>query len=252
MTSFKEKYSELYDLFYEEKKYNDETTYILRLLDEKKISGKNIIDFGCGTGSYTFELQKKGYNVTGYDISPTMVKLAEDRAKKNNVSIPFKVADLRTPESISGSVDVLVSLFHVFNYLQNYEELDMAFKTCRKLIKEKGVLIFDCWHGAALLRDIPIQRVKKIKTAQQEIIRTTTPVIDYANCLVDVNFDVICINIESKITEAFNEEHKMRYWFMPELTYFAKKNGFKTVEFKKWMKDDVPDDKSWYISVVCQ
>ncbi len=252
MASFKEKYSELYDLFYEEKKYKDETAYIIKLLNEKKVSVKNIVDFGCGTGSYTFEFQKEGYNVTGYDISPTMVKLAEDKAKKNNITIPFKVADLRTPDSINESVDALVSLFHVFNYLQNYEELDMAFKTCRKLIKENGVLIFDCWHGAALLRDIPTQRVKKLKTSNQEIIRTTTPVIDYANCLVDVNFDVICINNETKLAETFNEEHRMRYWFMPELSYFAKKNGFKTIEFKKWMNDDAPDDKSWYISVVCQ
>lgn len=252
MASFKEKYSELYDLFYEEKKYKVETDYIISLFKEKNLSGKSIIDFGCGTGSYTFEFAKENYDVIGYDISSTMIKLAQDKAQKNNITIPFKVADLRVPDGISGSVDALVSLFHVFNYLQDYQELDMAFKNCRKLIKENGLLIFDCWHGAALLRDIPTQRVKKINTGNQEIIRTTTPIIDYGNCLVNVNFDVICIDNRTKLAESFNEEHKMRYWFMPEISYFAKKNGFKTVEFKKWMNHDIPDDKSWYITVVCQ
>ncbi len=39
----------------------------------------NILDAGCGTGSFAFEAAKKGAKVTGVDISPSLIKIARSR-----------------------------------------------------------------------------------------------------------------------------------------------------------------------------
>lgn len=58
-------------------------TYYLAYRDlpgliEKFVSGKRVFDFGCGTGRSVRFLKKLGFEVTGIDISQSMVNIAKD------------------------------------------------------------------------------------------------------------------------------------------------------------------------------
>ena len=44
------------------------------------LQGARILDAGCGTGALAFELAKRGADVVGVDVSPTLVGLARERA----------------------------------------------------------------------------------------------------------------------------------------------------------------------------
>lgn len=48
-----------------------------------------IIDVGCGTGRHTIELTKRGYSVTGIDLSESQLKRAREKAKANNLLFPL-------------------------------------------------------------------------------------------------------------------------------------------------------------------
>lgn len=54
-----------------------------------------ILDIGCGTGRHSLELARRGYNVTGFDLSPSMIEKARLLAEKENLKIDFQVRDAR-------------------------------------------------------------------------------------------------------------------------------------------------------------
>ena len=55
----------------------------------------NIIDIGCGTGRHAIELTKRGYKVTGVDLSVSQLARAREKAKEVGVSIVFQKQDAR-------------------------------------------------------------------------------------------------------------------------------------------------------------
>lgn len=47
---------------------------------------KKILDIGCGTGRHAIELTKRGYQVTGIDLSEGQLKRAREKAEKEGLS----------------------------------------------------------------------------------------------------------------------------------------------------------------------
>lgn len=58
------------------------------------IAGKRVLDVGCGTGPVSAWAASNGAEVFGFDLSPRMIRLAEERRIPNAV---FRVADLSMP-----------------------------------------------------------------------------------------------------------------------------------------------------------
>ncbi len=86
------------------KKY--ETELILNLLTPKK--GEMILDAGCGTGIFTFDVLSRGSRVVGLDLSFPMLRKAEEKLK----GYPFQIvaADMLHLPFSEGSFDKAVSV----------------------------------------------------------------------------------------------------------------------------------------------
>lgn len=68
--------------------------FLFRFL--KDIAGKEILDFGCGTGTISTQVAKLGGCVTAVDVSPELIKLAKRRAELDKVQdrLEFIVRDV--------------------------------------------------------------------------------------------------------------------------------------------------------------
>jgi magnesium-protoporphyrin O-methyltransferase len=60
------------------------------------LSGKTLLDAGCGTGALSVEAAKRGADVVAIDLSPTLVKLGGERlpSRLGSGSIDFRVGDM--------------------------------------------------------------------------------------------------------------------------------------------------------------
>jgi len=64
------------------------------VIEELKLSpGIRILDMGCGTGRHSIELARRGYSVTGVDISSGMLAEARKTARKAGVEVEWIHAD---------------------------------------------------------------------------------------------------------------------------------------------------------------
>jgi 2-polyprenyl-3-methyl-5-hydroxy-6-metoxy-1,4-benzoquinol methylase len=58
---------------------------------------KRILDIACGTGRHAIELTKRGYQVTGFDLSEGQLRVAREKASQAGVTIEFQTRDATQP-----------------------------------------------------------------------------------------------------------------------------------------------------------
>ena len=93
-------YEDLYEDYgksYEEEPFvngtEGEVDFLEKELEFNK--DKKILDIGCGTGRHSLELGKRGYNVTGIDLSESMINQAK-RKRKERLQDKIKIEEYRS------------------------------------------------------------------------------------------------------------------------------------------------------------
>lgn len=117
---------------------------------EKEINyDKNckILDIGCGTGRHDIELAKRGYNVTGIDLSESMLAKAREKAEKAGVNLNLQLADARKLQ-FENQFDLVIMLCEGAFPLMETDEMNFEIlKNAAKALKKDGKLIFTTLNG---------------------------------------------------------------------------------------------------------
>jgi len=113
----------------------------LTLMECNDVSGKTILDVGCGPGRITTELAKRGAYMIGIDLSQNMVNLANNLAKKLRLNDKCKfVCDDFLRHVFDKKFDVLIAL-GLFDYTPNPAPYLAKIKS---LTMEKCIMSFPC------------------------------------------------------------------------------------------------------------
>ena len=234
-------YSEYYDLLYRDKDYRGEAEYVLSLIRQfHKGGGNSFLDLGCGTGRHAALFKDAGYDVTGVDMSDTMLKTA----RKNRPDIPFVVGDARQVE-LNTKFDIVTSLFHVASYQTGNEDFSNYLESIRAHLLPRGLFIFDYWHGPGVLTDLPERREKRLEDANLKVIRAATPTLYPSENVVNVHYRVLVEKPGDDKVHEITEDHRMRYFFTPEIEYFLGRHGMRLMHSFEWMTTKTPDLHSW-------
>ena len=249
-------YSQYYDLLYQDKDYAGEADYVRRLLSRFLPSVSSILELGCGTGKHAALLAESGLQITGVEVSESMLQQAVGRAVAANaagVAGSFKPVsgDARTVR-VGKCFDAVVSLFHVVSYQTTNNDVRQMFETAATHLQPGGLFLFDVWYGPAVVTLKPVVRVKRMENSQIAVLRIAEPKVDMNRNRVDVTYTVLVTDRTSGHVQQFTEEHHMRYYFAPELELIAESNGMPIIHSEEWMTGGSPSENTWGVTFIAR
>ncbi|MBS1492927.1 MAG: class I SAM-dependent methyltransferase [Bacteroidetes bacterium] len=149
--------SKLYLELYKHRNEDDARNLInlvQRVLPLKKCD--KVLDVCCGAGRYSIELARRGFEVTGFDLSKFLIS----EAKKNFKALPEKYIkakflnkDMRKFD-FNHSFDLAANLFTSFGYFSEDEENFLVIKNVSASLKKNGYFVFDFLNGNYLRKNI--------------------------------------------------------------------------------------------------
>ena len=133
-------YAENYDKESFTKGTVDEVNFIEKEIEYDK--SKSILDIGCGTGRHAIELAKRGYEVTGIDLSESQLKRAKEKAKNAGVNVDFLQRDARD-FSFDHQFDLVLMICEGGFSLMETDEMNFKILVnAEKALKKGGSFIF--------------------------------------------------------------------------------------------------------------
>jgi SAM-dependent methyltransferase len=226
-TFYGDAFAAFYDDIYAHKAYAGECDLIARLLAEYSTREvRNLVDLGCGTGSHALELAQRGYNVTGIDVSPWMLKKARKKLSVvkpvgNVCFVEGNIASLR-PDS---DFDAALMLFSVLGYTTENQALVNLLSHVRKMLQPGGLFIFDLWFGPAVINRHPGQQVRRVVVPGGEVLRFSSGQLDLQKQLCSIAFEFWHV-AGNRVLTRVTEHHLMRYFFPREIEILLAASGF--------------------------
>ncbi len=102
-----------------------------------------VLDLGCGTGSMTLELARRGYDMTALDLSEEMLSVADERLRNAGIENTLLIHGNMCSFELYGTVGAIVCTLDGVNHLTTTDELCECFSTVANYLDPDGLFIFD-------------------------------------------------------------------------------------------------------------
>lgn len=138
-------YKKIWTLNIKDQSWVEDTQRQVDFLIEKLglIGGERILDLACGFGRHSLELARRGFDVTGVDITPDYIKYASEQSKNENLSAMFICSDIRDV-SFENEFDIVLNMADgAIGYLENDEENLKIFAVVSKALRSGGKHFMD-------------------------------------------------------------------------------------------------------------
>lgn len=102
-----------------------------------------ILDLPCGVGRHSIALARRGYRVTGIDLTPDYVEVARRRAAEIAGPAPqFRVGDMRAHDG-DGSFDAVINIWTSFGYFKDIEDDRRVAGNFLRSLRPGGMLLME-------------------------------------------------------------------------------------------------------------
>ncbi|HKI43795.1 MAG TPA: class I SAM-dependent methyltransferase [Balneolales bacterium] len=151
-------YEEWFDSSLYEKLYayrdDEEAARLADLLEVELPNARyrKILDLGCGRGRHSLNMARRGYKVTGFDLSERAIQKARDRAENENLSIDFRIHDMREP--LDEQFDAILNLFTTFGYFDDDAENVRVLHAMSHMLRPSGRLVIDYMNAHGVRRSL--------------------------------------------------------------------------------------------------
>lgn len=242
------------DLIYDANIYDGMNTDKADLQFYKRWLPKNkdarILELCCGTGRLTLPIAKDGYDISGVDITPSMLKQAKAKALEEGLKVEFIEADIRTLD-LPEKYDLIFIPFNSIHHLYKNEDLFKAFNVVKTHLKDDGLFLLDCFNPNIQFIVEGEKELKKIAeyTTKDERKVLIKQIMSYEN-KTQINRIAWHYYINGKFDSIQNLD--MRLFFPQELDSYLESNGFNILhKFGDFKETPFNDDSEKQI-FVCQ
>ncbi len=144
---FGEDYFEIYREMLPEERTIAEVDGIVSLLGLE--AGARILDLACGHGRHAIQLAKRGFEVTGYDLSEVFLERARADAEAQGASVRWIRGDMREL-LFDGEFDAAVNVFTAFGYFEDPEDDERTLRGIRAALRPGGRFLLETLHRDGL------------------------------------------------------------------------------------------------------
>ncbi|MHC1785388.1 MAG: class I SAM-dependent methyltransferase [Anaerolineaceae bacterium] len=224
----KQWYEELfqdYGLKYDNESFAQGTIGECDFIEEEIRRNKSlkILDIGCGTGRHSIELARRGYTLTGVDLSESLLARAREKAREADLKTKFLKHDARSLPFIV-EFDLAIMLCEGAFPLMETDEMNyQILGNAAKALKPGGKIIFTTLNGLFPL----FHSVKDFIASQAKEGNA-----DYR----ELSFDLMTFR-ETSVTTVVDDlgnkkelDCNERYYVPSEITWLLKSLGFTSVE----------------------
>lgn len=203
------------------------------------VSGKKVLDIGCGTGLLSAMLAEKGAYVTAIDLSADMLEVAAKRAQSLSLVIDFKEQPMQRLE-VDEIYDVAVISIDSLNYVIKRSDVQETFRRVYKALTAGGVLLFDV-HSLVKMDEIFLEGPFVFDDRRITYIWQTAPGEEAHSIYSELAFFV---RQENGSYKRFDEVHMQRSFAVTEYIDMLEEVGFKIERiFADW-EDEAPEEES--------
>jgi len=133
--------------------------------------GDPTLELACGTGRVTIPLAKEGVDITGLDISETMLKRAREKAKEMEIDLELIKGDMRN-FSLDRSFNTILLPFNTMQRLIELKEYESLFSKVRQHLSKEGRFIFEIFNPDF---DIIVDALNEDSEEESEVIDYENP-----------------------------------------------------------------------------
>ncbi len=244
-----EKFAEWYDIMYDFYDHDADCDYLEQIIERYHLDTKvkSVLDIGCGTGSHAINLARRGYHVTGIDISEGQIQRAiQKRQDRENPT--FHVADMRSFNLVE-KFDAAVSFFGSMGYVVDEGDIQKALAKIHHHLNPNGLFIFEFWNARAVLHNHFSWH--KAEKDDLKIIRLSKSEFDHSTNVVSIHFDGYVLSGD-KLVDTFEETHKLRAYSAREMVEILKHSGFEVMGIFENLSFEMPESDPFRFTAIAQ
>ena len=139
-----------YDDMTEDVNYPAWADFLEKLFARSPHPVHTVLDLACGTGTMSFLLAQRGYELIGVDFSPEMLAIAAEKTVEGEGEPPIFLCQAMEELDLYGTVDACVCLLDSVNHVTRPDQLKKAFQRVWLFLEPGGLFVFDVHTPAHL------------------------------------------------------------------------------------------------------
>jgi SAM-dependent methyltransferase len=186
-----------------------------------------ILDLGCGMGDHASLFAGRGYDVAGVDVSPSMLRIAEGKARLTGRNVEYFVGDMRDFR-LGRTVDAVLSLFGSFGYQTRAADVQRALRTAHVHLNPGGLFLFEFWNSTEVIHGHK-GRLEG-RRAEEVLLRLSESHYQVRSRVLTVEFRFYHFG-KGRLVERFLEAHRLRTYGLDEMRSLLRRSGFRVKAF---------------------
>ena len=222
--------------------YSTEEDSEQALEEEKNL----IVELGCGTGSFTLNMAKRGYDIIGIDMSSDMLDIARKKTASEGLDIMYLEQDMRELD-LYCTCGTVLSVCDSVNYLLEDEDVIETFRLVNNFLFPNGVFIFD-FNTLHKYRDV-IGDVT-IAENREDCSFIWDNYYHEEEHINEYDLTIFAKCGEGDVFKRSVETHYQRGYTLDEMKSFVEKSGLKFIACYDANTHEAPTDESERIYIV--